>query len=90
MKDVFFKGGVNDQCNQEITTTMRNFVVEEDDAPFEYRVIASRPLNYIRMSVVPTSTRFRPRFQKDQIFLRQSPRKCQSLQRKEDCMCLPQ
>jgi len=36
--DAFFKGGVNDQCNQEITTAVRNFFVEEDDAPFGYDI----------------------------------------------------
>jgi MAC/Perforin domain. len=37
--EAYFKTDMSDQCNQDTTTAVRNFLVEEDDAPFGYDIV---------------------------------------------------
>ena len=41
MMDAFLKGVVTEECNQENTVAVRNFFVEEDDAPFGYDITSN-------------------------------------------------
>lgn len=37
--EAYFKTDMSNQCNQAATTAVRNFLVEEDDAPFGYDIV---------------------------------------------------
>lgn len=39
--DAFLKGVSSEECNQDNSSTVRNFLVEEDDAPFGYDITAN-------------------------------------------------
>lgn len=39
--ETYFKMAVDDTCNQETTTAVRNFLVEEDDTPFGFDIISN-------------------------------------------------
>lgn len=41
MMDAFLKDRATDECNQETTSAVRNFFVEEDDAPFGYDIMTN-------------------------------------------------
>ena len=40
--EVFFKQDVSQSCSQDRTETVRNFLVEEDDAPFGFDIVENR------------------------------------------------
>ena len=40
--EVFFDPRWNDVCNQDTTSTVRNFLVEEDDAPFGFDIVTRK------------------------------------------------
>ena len=40
--EVYFKTNIDSTCNQETTSKVRNFLVEEDDAPFGFDIVADQ------------------------------------------------
>ena len=40
--EVYFKPNFDDTCNQATTSTVRNFLVEEDDAPFGFDIVTNQ------------------------------------------------